>query len=420
MATLRPFRGYRPKPGLAADIASPPYDVLSSDEARAMAGGNPRSFLHVGKSEIDLPEGTDVHSEAVYRKAHDNLRALIDSGDLVQDGRECLYLYRQVMRDSASGRDREQTGVLALASVDEYVAGRIKKHELTRVDKENDRARHIEVSGSHSGPAFFTYRAVAEIDAFVKKACQAAPDADFTAKDGIRHSLWVVSEPRDVAALSGLFAAKVESFYIADGHHRSAAAARVRDIMKSRNANHTGSEGYNFFLAVAFPDQALRIMDYNRTVKDLNGLSTDEFLSRLSEAFERRPLGPREDPMPEGPKQWGMFLDGAWYRLTAKAGSYPADDPIESLDVQILQKNLLKPVLGVDDPRTDKRIDFVGGIRGFKELEKRCATDMRVAFQCYPTTVSELIRIADAGKIMPPKSTWFEPKLRDGMVIDLM
>ncbi len=420
MATLRPFHGYRPQSGLEALIASPPYDVLSSAEARQMAQGNPLSFLHVGKSEIDLAEGCDTHSEAVYQKARDNLRALIDSGKLVRDESPCLYLYRQIMRDSQTGVERAQTGVLALAAVDEYQEGKIKKHELTRIDKENDRARHIEVTGSHSGPAFFTYRAVAEIDRFVEKACERSPAADFTAPDGIRHSLWVISEPEECATLSKLFADKVADFYIADGHHRSAAAARVRDLLKSRNANHRGDEGYNYFLAVAFPDKALRIMDYNRVVADLNGLSTEAFLAKISTAFKTEALAADEAPMPTAPKAWGMYLDGRWYRLSAKPGSYTADDPIESLDVQILQKNLLDPILGIKDPRTDKRIDFVGGIRGSKELEKRCASDMKIAFQCYPTTVAELIRIADAGKIMPPKSTWFEPKLRDGMVLDLM
>lgn len=414
MATLRPFRGYRPKAGLAAEIASPPYDVLSSAEAREMAKGNPRSFLRVGKSEIDLPEGADIHSEAVYAKARDNLRALVDSGDLARDSADSLYLYRQTMGG------RSQTGVLALASVDEYVSGKIKKHELTRVDKENDRARHIEVTGSHSGPAFFTYRAVAEIDAFVDAWCARTPEADFTAQDGIRHSLWAVSEPSRVAELSGLFADKVPCFYIADGHHRSAAAARVRDALKSRNANHAGDEGYNFFLAVAFPDRQLKIMDYNRVVKDLNGLSQDAFMEKVRGRFELSAIGPGQSPVPASPKEWGMYLGGAWYRLRARPGSYPAEDPIESLDVQILQANLLGPILGIADPRTDARIDFVGGIRGWRELERRCASDMRVAFQCYPTTVAELMRIADAGKIMPPKSTWFEPKLRDGMVIDLI
>jgi uncharacterized protein (DUF1015 family) len=420
MATLRPFRGFRPKSGLAADIASPPYDVLSSGEARAMARGRPRSFLHVGKSEIDLRRGIDPHSDAVYAKARDNLHSLIRKGYLVQDDEASLYLYRQVMRDADSGAERAQTGVLALASVDEYVSGKIKKHELTRVDKENDRARHIETTGSHSGPAFFTYRAVPQIDAFVQRECAREPDADFVAADGIRHSLWAVSEPKRVKELEELFGKKVPCFYIADGHHRSAAAARVRETLKAKNIGHDGREGYNYFLAVAFPDRQLKIMDYNRVVRDLNGMSTEAFIAKLRERFELRPLGVGESPVPKSPKSWGMYLGRDWYRLEAKRGSYPERDPIESLDVQILQANLLSPILGIQDPRTDKRIDFVGGIRGYKELEKRCAADMKVAFLCYPTTVEELMRIADAGKIMPPKSTWFEPKLRDGMVVDLM
>jgi uncharacterized protein (DUF1015 family) len=420
MATLRPFRGFRPESGLAAEIASPPYDVLSSDEARTVAKGKPRSFLHVGKSEIDLRRGIDPHSDLVYKKARDNLHELISSGDLVQDDDASFYLYRQIMRDGDSGRERVQTGVLALASVDEYVSGKIKKHELTRVDKENDRARHIETTGSHSGPAFFTYRAVAEIDAFVGRECSRVPDADFVASDGIRHSLWAVSNAKRVKELAGFFEKKVPCFYIADGHHRSAAAARVRDSLKAKNLGHDGREGYNYFLAVAFPDRQLKILDYNRVVKDLNGLSVVEFIEKLKASFDVRPLGVGESPMPSAAKSWGMYVGRDWYRLDAKRGSFPEKDPIQSLDVQILQSNLLSPILGIEDPRTDKRIDFVGGIRGYRELEKRCASDMKIAFQCYPTTVAELMRIADSGKIMPPKSTWFEPKLRDGMVVDLM
>jgi uncharacterized protein (DUF1015 family) len=412
MATLIPFNGYRPKPEFIAEIASPPYDVLSSDEAREYAKGKPDCFLHVGKSEIDLPPDIDLHSEAVYAKAMENLNRLVDSGKIIHDDAPAYYIYRQSMGS------RTQTGILALASVDEYQRGIIKKHELTRVDKEQDRARHIEVTRSHSGPAFFAYRAVKEIDDFVSARSSEKPEASYTATDGVVHTIWVISEKRDVELLSSLFSVKVPAFYIADGHHRSAAALRVRDTMKAANHNHNGSEGYNFFLAVAFPDNQLAIMDYNRVVKDLNGLNETSFLAKILENFDVRPLNPGEKPEPSSQKTWGMYLGKKWYRLSVKPNTFQANDPIESLDVQILQKNLLAPVLGIQDPRTDKRIDFVGGIRGTAELERRCALDMKIAFRCYPTTIEQLLAIADAGKIMPPKSTWFEPKLADGIVFD--
>ena len=408
MARIEPFRAWRPTVDLAERVASPPYDVLNSDEAREMATDNPLSFLHVVKPEIDLPSGTDLYSDAVYAKGAENLQRLKDDGVLLREERPALYLYRQRMGDHV------QTGLVAGASIDEYEADLIKKHEHTRPKKEDDRTRHVEALNSNTGPVFLTYRAKPEIDALVARLTAAAPTYDFTAPDGIAHTMWVVDDPADVSALVDAFG-DVPELYVADGHHRSAAATRVRTIRKDGNPGHTGEEPYNFFLSVIFPDDQMLIMDYNRVVKNANGLDKESFLAAVGEKFE---VAPVEAVKPNEAKTFGMYLDGSWYRLTAKSGTFPADDPVKSLDVAILQDNLLAPILGIGDPRSDENIDFVGGIRGLAELEKRVATgEWWVAFALFPTAITQLFAVADADTVMPPKSTWFEPKLRSGLVV---
>jgi uncharacterized protein (DUF1015 family) len=408
MARLRPFRAWRPRPELVAQVASPPYDVLSSDEARRMADGNPLSFLHVGKPEIDLPPGTDVYSAAVYEKGADNLRRLIEKGVLVREPEPALYLYRQRMGDHV------QTGLVGGASVDEYESGLIKKHEHTRMVKEDDRTRHIDALEAQTGPVFLTYKARPEIDAIVSRLSTAPPAYDFVAPDGIQHVVWVIADPRERDRLVEAFA-PVPEMYVADGHHRSAAATRVRAQRRQANPGHTGEEGYNFFLAVIFPHDQMQILDYNRVLKDLNGREPEAFLAQLRTSFELTPVA---SGRPGRQRCFGMYLAGKWYRLTAKAGTYPTDDPVQSLDVAILQDNLLGPVLGIGDPRTDERIDFVGGIRGLGELERLVDSGrFAVAFAVHPTSIEQLFAVADAGRVMPPKSTWFEPKLRDGLII---
>jgi len=408
MARIEPFRAWRPRPEKAELVASPPYDVLNSDEAREMAGSNPLSFLHVVKPEIDLESGIDLYSDPVYGKGAENLQRLKDDGVLVREERPSLYLYRQIMGDHV------QTGLVTGASIDEYESNLIKKHEYTRPKKEDDRTRHVEALNSNTGPVFLTYRAKPEVDALVERLTVGTPAYDFTAPDGIGHVLWVVDDPADVSSLVHAFA-DVPELYVADGHHRSAAATRVRALRKDANPNHTGEEAYNFFLSVIFPHDQMLIMDYNRVVKNTKGIDTDIFMAKVSEVFD---VVPAEATKPSNPRCFGMYLNESWYRLTAKPGSYPADDPVESLDVAILQKNLLTPVLGIGDPRSDENIDFVGGIRGLAELEKRVGTgEWWVAFALHPTAITQLFAVADADTVMPPKSTWFEPKLRSGLIV---
>ena len=412
MATLRPFRGFRPVPALAKDVAARPYDVLNSDEARSEAQGNSISFLHVGKPEIDLPPGINLYDDAVYQKGKDNLGALISDGVLLEDKIPSFYLYAQHMGKHV------QYGLVGCASVHEYMNDTIKKHELTRRDKEDDRTKHVKVTNAHSGPIFLTYRANPQIDGIVDAVRSGNPTVDFVANDGIGHQLWVIQDEATVNAIEAAFAT-VPYLYVADGHHRSAAAARVGKERADANPNHNGSEEYNFFLAVLFPHNQLRIMDYNRVVKDLNGHLPDAFLLRIGEKFTvTKAVG---DGRPAMKGEVGMYVNHVWYTLAAHPDLLRNTDPVEVLDVSLLQKHLLTPVLGIDDPRTNKRIDFVGGIRGLKELEKRVDSgEMAVAFAMYPTSLDELMAIADAGKIMPPKSTWFEPKLRDGMVVHFL
>jgi uncharacterized protein (DUF1015 family) len=408
MAKLKPFKAWRPRADVCADVASPPYDVLSSAEAREMAADNPLSFLHVVKPEIDLEPGTDVYATEVYETGAKNLRRLIDDGTLVPEENPALYLYRQRMGDHV------QTGLVAGASVDEYEADLIKKHEHTRPVKEDDRTRHIDALDANTGPVFLTYKAQPEIDGLVERLTAADPVYDFVAPDGIQHVLWVIDDDADRGALIAAFAA-VPELYVADGHHRSAAGTRIRALRRDANPDHTGDESYNYFLSVIFPDNQMMILDYNRVVRDLNGLDGDAFMAAVGERFD---IVSTDDGRPARRRCFGMYFNGAWHRLTAKEGSYPAEDPVRSLDVAILQDNLLASVLGIGDPRSDERIDFVGGIRGLTELEKRVDSgDWAVAFALHPTSIDQLFAVADAGLVMPPKSTWFEPKLRSGLIV---
>ncbi len=407
MSDIRPFPGLRPRADLVEKVASPPYDVLSSAEARDLAAGNPYSFLHINKAEIDLPEDVDVHGDAVYDQSAANFRRFRQEGILVPDARACFYVYRLTMGDHV------QHGIVAGFSVQEYADDLIKKHELTRREKEDDRARHVEKLMANAGPVLLTFRNTPAVRECVGRIITAEPDVDFTAADGIGHTLWVVASGEDVAALQAAFAA-IDATYVADGHHRSASAFRVRDNLRARNPQHTGEEAYNHFLAVAFPDDELKIMGYHRVVQDLHGLDAASFLDRVRERFT---VETTADPEPPQARVFTMYLQGQWYRLTAQEGTFPPDHPVKSLDAAILQDNLLAPILGIDDPRTSDRIDFVGGIRGTGELERRCQRDMAVAFALHPVSVEQLMAIADAGEIMPPKSTWFEPKLRSGVVV---
>ncbi len=408
MATIRPFRGLRAPKEIAPQLAALPYDVLNSEEARVMAQGNPYSFLHVTKPEIDLDPKIDLYDPKVYAKAKENFAAFRQKGWLVHDPDNWLYIYRQVMDG------RAQTGLMACCSAEEYWNDTIKKHELTRKDKEEDRLKHVDVINANAGPVFLTYKARAEIDAMVDQITRGAPEYDFTAPDGIRHVLWVVKDADWIKKMQGLFA-QVPVLYVADGHHRSAAAARIAKVRREQNPKHTGNEEYNFFLAVLFPHNQLSIMDYNRAVKDLNGLSPEQFLAKVGEKFT---VTKTSEKKPKQATHFGMYLGGQWYELAAKPGTYDDQDPVQRLDVSILQNNLLAPILGIGDPRTDKRIDFIGGIRGVKELERVVDEGtFKVSFSMYPTSIEQLMAIADAGQIMPPKSTWFEPKLRSGVVI---
>jgi len=404
MATLKPFAALRPQPGLAARICELPYDVMSSEEARAMAAGNPLSFLHVSKPEIDLPPGVDLYSDAVYAKGKENFAKLIAQGALKQDAQPAFYLYRQIMGSHA------QTGLVAAASCEEYLANLIKKHELTRVDKEADRVRHIETLDSQTGPVFLTYRAQPALDEFVAQRIAEKPEVDFTGKDGVRHTSWTVADAAGIKFIADQFA-KIPFLYIADGHHRSAAAGRVYKSRKG--AGHSGQ-----FLTVIFPHNQMQILPYNRVLKDLNGLPPDALLQKLSVVFDIQPGGA---PKPARKHELALFLGGKWSTLTFKPQFTATPDPIERLDVTILQQHVLAPLFGIDDPRTSKRINFVGGIRGTAELEKLVNSgEYACAFSLFPTSIEDLIQIADAGGIMPPKSTWFEPKLRDAMFCHLI
>jgi uncharacterized protein (DUF1015 family) len=407
MASISPFKALRPQPELARQVGSRPYDVMNSQEAREEANGNACSFLHITKSEIDLPPAVDTHSQQVYETAKENLENFKQQGILFREQKPCYYIYQLIMNG------RAQTGLVCASSVDDYEKDIIKKHEFTRPEKEQDRINHIKTTGAQTGNVFLAYRNEAEIDNIINNwKSSHEPVYDFVADDGISHTIWVVDDSAVIESITGLFTKKVPQTYIADGHHRAASAAKVRKALT------TPSEGADYFLTTLFPSNQLYIMDYNRVVKDLNGLDAKTFLQKLEQHFTVEPVVKAFSPAKL--HQFGMYLDGKWYALTAKEGSY-TNDPIGVLDVTILSEKLLDPLLGIRDQRTDKRIDFVGGIRGLGELEKRVNSgEMAVAFSLHPVTIQQLFDIADSGNVMPPKSTWFEPKLRDGLLTHLI
>lgn len=411
MAIIKPFKGIRPKRELVEKIASRPYDVLNSEEARAEAAGNEMSLYHIIKPEIDFPVGTDEHDEKVYRKAAENFEMFQKNGWLVQDSKENYYVYAQTMNG------KTQYGLVVCAYVDDYMTGKIKKHELTRKDKEEDRMKHVRVNNANVEPVFFAYPHNNELDAIVKEVTKGKPEYDFVAElDGFGHTFWLIEDEAKIKRITEIFA-KIPSLYIADGHHRSAAAALVGDEKRRQNPAHKGNEEYNYFMAVCFPDDQLTIIDYNRVVKDLNGLTDEQFIEKLKKNFDVELKG-KDIYKPSKLHNFSMYLSGNWYSLTAKAGTYDDKDPIGVLDVTVSSNLILDEILGIKDLRTDKRIDFVGGIRGLGELKRRVDSgEMRVALALYPVSMQQLIDIADTNNIMPPKTTWFEPKLRSGLVI---
>ncbi len=412
MVTVRPFNGLRPAKDLADKIASPPYDVLDSDEAREIVEENPLSFLRVVKPEVDLDPSVDLYDEKVYEQGAYNLRHLMEHGEMIQEKKPMFYLYRQIMGDHS------QVGLVATVSAEDYRNNLIKKHEFTRKAKENDRIRHIETQNAQCGPVFLTYQDVPDFDSIQRRICgETTPEYDFTSPDGVRHTLWLVDEDHDIQRIEDIFRG-VGTLYVADGHHRSAAGTLVAQRRRDSNEGHTGKEEYNYFLAVLFPKSQMKIMAYNRVVRDLNGLSPEEFMGRIGESFI---VEEDVDPRPRTRLNYSMYLSGRWYGLRPRDGSYPSEDPVRSLDASILQENLLNPVLGIEDPRTNDRIDFVGGIRGTVELERLVDSGKyQVAFSLFPTSIDQLISVAESGNVMPPKSTWFEPKLRSGMVVHLL
>lgn len=408
MAIYRSFKAFRPEKSKQSLIPALPYDVMNSEEARKEVEGKPYSFLHIDKAEIDLPEGTDPYSKEVYEKAKENLENLEKSGALIQDEKPCFYIYKQVMNG------RSQTGIVGCASIDDYMNNVIKKHEHTLAKKEQDRINHVDICNANTGPIFLTYRKNETISNAVNGFMQNnEPVYDFIS-DGVTQTVWVIDDDDTIKLIGNEFG-KIDAMYIADGHHRCASAVKVGQKRRAANPNYTGEEEFNFFLSVAFPDDELEIMDYNRVVKDLNGNTSDEFIKAVSNNFEIEKLDARYKPNKR--HTFGMLLDNQWYKLTAKSNIINENDPVERLDVSILQNNLLSPILGIDDPKTNERIDFIGGIRGLEELEKRCNEDMQLAFAMYPTSIDDLMSIADADLIMPPKSTWFEPKLLSGIFI---
>ncbi|MGL5406639.1 MAG: DUF1015 domain-containing protein [Propionibacteriaceae bacterium] len=411
MVDIKPFRSVRPAASLADQVAALPYDTMNSAEARELVKDNPYSFLHVDKSEVDLPEGTDLYSDAVYAKATENLQKMIADGTLVWDQKPCYYIYKLVMGS------HEQSGLVACSAIDDYQENAIKKHELTRAAKEEDRIRHVDETDFHTGPIYLAYRDVAELNDIVAQWQDSHdPAADVVADDQIRHTVWVIDDVELLDRITGLFA-QIPATYIADGHHRCASAAKV-GLRRREAAGVTKGLESDYFLSVLFPAGQLAIMDYNRVVTDLNGLTTDEYLAAVAKAGFTVTAAPAGEPYrPQSKHEFGMLLDDVWYVLTATAAIVDENDPIKQLDVSILQENLLHPILGIADPRTDNRIDFIGGIRGLGELEKRCHEDMKVAFSMFPTSMDDLFAIADAGAIMPPKSTWFEPKMRSGLFL---
>ena len=408
MALYRAFQAFRPEKSKQALIPALPYDVMNSDEAKEMVKDNPYSFLHIDKAEIDLPKGTDIYSDKVYRKAKENLENLEKTGALIQDKKPCFYIYRQIMNG------RSQTGIVGCASIDDYMNNVIKKHERTLAKKEEDRIRHVDTCNANTGPIFLTYRKNDIISNTVNSWVSSHESVyDFVA-DGVNQTVWVIDDEDIINTISNEFA-KIDALYIADGHHRCASAVKVGQKRREKKPDYTGDEEFNFFLSVAFPDDELEIMDYNRVVKDLNGMSREGFLSSLSHSFEVEKVETQYKPTKR--HTFGMLIENDWYKLSAKEQIIDESDPVKRLDVSILQDNLLSPILDIDDPKTNDRIDFIGGIRGLGELERRCKEDMKLAFAMYPTSIGDLMSIADANLIMPPKSTWFEPKLLSGIFI---
>jgi len=409
MPQFRPFRSIRPKPELADRVTSLPYDVMSREEAKRMAAGNEYSFLRIARSEIDLDDSINPNDEIVYKEARKNLDAMLEKKILLQDDMPKFYIYRQIMCG------RVQTGIVGCASIDDYIGNFIKKHELTRVEKEIDRINNFDFCDAHTEPVFLTYRENGMINKIINDWIKSNyPIYNFTSDDSITHIVWDINDEGTIKAIEEIFGS-IDYLYIADGHHRSASSVKVGLKRRESTSGYRGSEEFDYFLAVVFPDKDLNIMDYNRVVKDLNGYTPEEFMSRVQEKFYIEESCYQFKPVEK--HTFGMYIGGKWYKLKAKEGTYDAENPIDRLDVSILQNNLLKPILGIEDPRTDKRIDFVGGIRGLEELEKRVIHGMKAAFSMYPTSMEDLISVADAGTIMPPKSTWFEPKLRSGLFI---
>jgi len=412
LATVKPFRALRPNPETAKEVASPPYDVLNAAEAREIVKHNPNSFLRVNKAELEFENGMDPYSVDVYRRGKENLSDLESRGLMIRDPRPCFYLYRLTMGEV------RQTGLVALAAVDEYDRGIIKKHEHTRPEKVSDRANHIAYLNAQVGPVFLTYRSTPQVNEIFAELTSTAPEIDFTADDGVRHEFWVIESAETLSEIQMAFE-KVPNLYIADGHHRSEAASEVRRRKRTANPRHNGRESYNFFLTVIFPDSELKILPYNRVVRDLNGLSAEQLISRAGEWFTVEPAAAAVSPDRAG--TFGIYVGGNWFRLTSIAGSFDPDDPTGSIDAAILQSNFIDPLLGIKDPKTDRRIKFIGGIRGTAELERLVDSgEFSIAFSLYPTTISQLLKVADAGQVMPPKSTWFEPKLRSGMAVYIL
>ena len=408
MAIVRAFKAFRPKAGLESKIAALPYDVMNSEEAREMVRDNEYSFLHVDRAEVNLPKDTNIYDKAVYEKARDILDKMIQDGLYVQDDNPCMYIYRQTMNGNS------QTGLVICAAIDDYINDKIKKHEHTRKDKEIDRINHVDYCDANTGPIFLTYRNQTEISKIMDKWIQNEPLYDFISEDGNGHIIWIINNDSDIKKLTTLFKT-IDSLYIADGHHRAKSAVEVGLKRRRENPGYTGEEEFNYFLAIVYPDNELEVLDYNRTVKDLNGLNEDEFLSAIEKNFKIKVS--KEAVKPKKKHTFGMYMNNIWYELEAKDGTFNEEDPMERLDVSILQNNLLSPILGIDDPTKSDRIEFIGGIRGIKELEKRANKDMKVSFSMFATTIDDIMSIADSGMIMPPKSTWFEPKPRSGLFI---
>lgn len=410
MAIIKPFKAYRPVRKLASKIAALPYDVMNTEEAREMVEGNEYSFLHVDRGEVNFPGKVNIYSEEVYKKSRKVLDEMIENKYYIQDENQCFYIYRQTMKG------KSQVGLVMCASVDDYINNVIKKHEKTRADKECDRINHVDYCDAHTGPIFLTYRENHDISKIIDESIKENPVYDFISEDGNGHTVWIINDEEKINKLTGLFK-DVKYMYIADGHHRTKSAVEVCLKRRRENPNYNGTEGFNYFLAIAYPDNELEVLDYNRTVKDLNDLSKDEFFKAVEEKFIVEKALNNERFKPDSKHTFGMYIDEEWFKLEAKNGTFDENDPTARLDVSILQNNLLSPILGIDDPTKSDRIEFIGGVRGLKELEKRANNDMRVSFAMYATTIEDIMSIADAGKIMPPKSTWFEPKPRSGLFV---